>query len=179
MARCAAPRHVGKGLFVRGWLSRIVLIAALSGVTRCGPASSSAPSVPRPPVGDVAGAWTGTSRVTNCDMLSGSGRCNAVNNIALVIDQNGAQLTGKYTCAIGNMICRHGGADDSGRIESGSISGTRLNLAVMIPADLSNCYFSGATTSPTQANGIYMCYQGGLQVEEGEWNVARAQPEPD
>ncbi|HXR37075.1 MAG TPA: hypothetical protein VN754_14055 [Candidatus Binataceae bacterium] len=155
-------------------MSRIVLIVALSGVTRCGPASSPAPSIPRPSAADVAGAWTGTSRVTNCDMLSGSARCNAVNNIALLISQNGAQLTGKYTCAIGNMICRHGGADDSGRIESGSISGNRLNLSVMIPADLSNCYFSGSTTSPTQANGVYMCYQGGLQVEEGEWNVSRA-----
>jgi len=174
MARCSAPKHAGKGLSVRGWLSRIVLIVALSGITRCGPASSPAPSIPRPSAADVAGAWTGTSRVTNCDMLSGSARCNAVNNIALLISQNGAQLTGKYTCAIGNMICRHGGADDSGRIESGSISGNRLNLSVMIPADLSNCYFSGSTTSPTQANGVYMCYQGGLQVEEGEWNVSRA-----
>jgi hypothetical protein len=107
-------------------------------------------------------------------VLSGSARCNAVNNIALMVSQDGAQLTGKYTCAAGNMICRHGGADDSGRIDAGSIAGNRLNLSVMIPADLSNCYFSGSTTSPTQANGVYMCYQGGLQVEEGEWTVSRA-----
>ncbi len=127
----------------------------------------------------MAGEWKGTSRVTDCETLAGSARCNAVNNIALMINQDGAELNGKYACAIGNMGCRHGGADDSGRIESGSISGNRINLSVMIPADLSNCYFSGNTTSPTQANGVYICYQGGLQVEEGEWSLSRAQPGPD
>src|SRR5271166_1207790 len=137
MVRGCAPKHARKGFFVRGWLFRIVLIVALSGATRCGPVSAPAPSIPRPSAADVAGAWTGTSRVTNCEVLAGSARCNAVNNIALMINQDGAQLTGRYTCAIGNMICRHGGADDSGRIESGSISGNRINLSVIIPADLS------------------------------------------
>ena len=40
-------------------------------------------------------------------------------------------------------------------------------------------YHSGSTTSPTQANGIYMCYQGGLQVEEGEWNLSRSSSEAE
>jgi hypothetical protein len=168
-----------KGPSVSFSLTRIFLVLALAGIAGCGTGPITifpAPSAVPPPA-DVAGAWSGTTRAVPCDVLASTGRCNAVNNISFTLNQSGAQLTGKYTCASGNMICRHGGADDSGDINSGSISGNQLNLSVIIPADVSNCYYHGATTSATQANGVYMCYQGGRQVEQGVWNLSRTSAE--
>jgi hypothetical protein len=168
-----------KGPSVSCSLTRIFLVLVLAGVAGCGagpvtiiPAPSAAP-----PTAEVAGEWSGTTRAIPCDMLASIGRCNAVNNITFTLNQSGSQLTGKYSCATGTMICRHGGADDSGDINSGSISGNQFNLSVIIPADVSNCYYHGATTSPTQANGVYMCYQGGNQVEQGVWNLSRTAAE--
>jgi hypothetical protein len=157
-----------------------MLFAALAGAMRCGPASSPAPSVPRPSVEDVAGSWTGTLRASPCELLASAGRCGEVNNIAFRLNQDGSQLTGTFTCANGGTLCRHGGADDSGKVMTGSISNNRqLNLSVIIPADVSNCYYSGATTAPNQASGVYMCYQGGLQVEEGVWTLLRTSSEAE
>jgi hypothetical protein len=121
--------------------------------------------------------WSGTTRAIPCDALAAAGRCNAVNDITFALNQRGPQLTGKYTCANGDAICRHGGADDSGDINAGSISENQLNLSVMIPADSSNCYYHGSITSPSQANGVYMCYKGGMQVEQGVWTLSRAAAE--
>ena len=87
------------------------------------------------------------------------------------------KAVGRYTCAAENMSCRQGGADNSGNITAGSVSGNRINLAVKLPADRSDCYYSGATTSPAQANGIYVCYWGGRMIEEGVWTLARQAPE--
>jgi len=165
---------------VNGSLTRVFLVLVLAGVAGCGtgpvtifPASPSA--VPSPT--EVAGAWSGTTRAMPCDVLASAGRCNAVNNISFTLNQSGSQLTGKYTCAAGNMICRHGGADDSGDIDSGSISGNQFNLSVIIQADVSNCYYHGATTSATEADGVYICYQDGRQVEQGVWNLSRTAAE--
>jgi hypothetical protein len=161
-------------------LTRIFLVLALAGLAGCGAGPTAiAPAPPSavPSPTEVAGAWSGTTRAIPCDVLASAGRCNAVNNITITLNQSGSQLTGKYTCATGNMICRHGGADDSGDIDSGSISGNQFNLSVIIPADVSNCYYHGATTSATEANGVYMCYQGGMQVEQGVWNLSRAAAE--
>jgi hypothetical protein len=162
------------GKSVRNGLKRIVALIALVGVAGCGAAAPSSPAPKEgPATADVSGVWAGTIRVTPCDMLGSNGRCNAVNNITFTLNQDGSQLNGKYSCALGNMICRHGGADDSGNINAGSISGNQLNLSVMVPADVSNCYYNGSTTSSNQANGVYMCYQGGLLVEQGVWSVER------
>jgi hypothetical protein len=128
----------------------------------------------------VAGSWMGFLRASPCEILASSGRCNAVNNVTFRLNQDGSQLTGTYSCANGDTLCRHGGADDSGQVIAGSISDShQLNLSVIIPADVSNCYYSGATTSPNQATGVYMCYQGGLQVEEGVWNLSRTASEAE
>ncbi len=113
-------------------------------------------------------------RVTPCDVASV--RCNAVNHVTFTLSQFGSQITGSYSCAAGNMSCRHGGADDSGKIMAGSVSGNQINLAVRLPADLSDCYYSG-TATPAQANGVYVCYRGGMMIEEGIWNLARQSPE--
>jgi hypothetical protein len=121
---------------------------------------------------DVSGNWSGTTRVTPCEFSSG--RCNAINNITFRFDQNGKKLKGKYTCAIGTMVCRNGNADNTGKVVSGRVSGDQIRLSVVLPADVSNCYYNGRLTSATTARGGYSCYQGGELLEEGMWEIKRA-----
>jgi hypothetical protein len=118
---------------------------------------------------NVTGLWSGSTRVTPCAFSSG--RCNAVNNITLILKQQGDRIKGKYTCAYGNLNCRNGGADDTGEIVSGRISGNEIRLSVVIPADVSNCYYNGRLASPTTIRGGYSCYQGGGLLEEGMWDA--------
>jgi hypothetical protein len=122
---------------------------------------------------NVAGLWSGTTRaMPPCDFSAG--RCNAVNKITFNLMQTGKHLKGKYTCAYGNMICRHGNADNSGKVVSGKVSGNQVRLSVVIPADVSNCYYNGVMTSPTTIHGSYQCYNGGELVEEGMWDVSQS-----
>lgn len=122
---------------------------------------------------DVSGLWSGTTRVTPPCAFS-SGRCNAVNNITFTFRYKGDRIKGKFTCAYGNLICRNGGADNTGKIVSGRIAGNDIRLSVVVPADVSNCYYNGVLTSPTTIHGAYSCYQGGELLEEGMWDVKRA-----
>ena len=120
---------------------------------------------------NVTGNWSGTTRVTPpC-----SQRCDAVNNITFRFDQQGNTIKGKYTCAYGNRTCRNGGADNTGKIVSGRISGNRLRFSVVLPADVSNCDYSCILMSATNVRGAYSCYQGGQLVEQGSWDAQRAQ----
>jgi hypothetical protein len=121
----------------------------------------------------VAGVWSGTMRVTPCS-FSPSDRCNAVNNITLTLTQQGDRIKGKYTCAYGNLNCRNGGSDNTGKIVSGRISDNEIRLSLIIPADVSNCYYNGRLTSSTTIHGGYSCYQGGELLEEGIWDVRHA-----
>ena len=66
----------------------------------------------------------------------------------------------------------------SRRRSAGSVSGNQINLAVKLPADLSECYYNGVATSPAQARGVYICYTGGRMIEEGVWSVARQSSDP-
>jgi hypothetical protein len=127
------------------------------------------------PTAEVGGVWMGTMRVSPCELATV--RCNAVNNVTFTLAQYGSQLTGKFVCAAGTMSCRRGGADDSGKITAGSVSGSQINLLVKLPADMSDCYYSGIATSPAQANGIYVCYGEGRMIEEGVWSLARQSAE--
>ncbi len=122
---------------------------------------------------DVSGLWSGTTRVTPPCAFS-SGRCNAVNNITFTFRPKGDRIKGKFTCAYGNLICRNGGADNTGKIVSGRIAGNDIRLSVVVPADVSNCYYNGVLTSPNSIHGAYSCYQGGELLEEGMWDVKRA-----
>ncbi len=162
---------------MRGWLNRMVLLMALAGVARCGTTSAppAAPAPPGVPTAEIGGLWTGTIQVTPCELAIQ--RCNAINNVTFALTQYGSQVTGNYTCAPGSMSCRHGGADDAGTIAAGSISGNRVNLAVKIAADNSDCYYSGAAASATQARGVYVCYRGGMLIEEGVFNLVRQEAE--
>jgi hypothetical protein len=146
----------------RGFMRACVLAAIFSAVDVCyGRATN------------VAEYWFGTTRVIPC-VFSPSDRCNAVNNITLTLTHQGDRIKGKYTCAYGNLICRNGGADDTGNVVSGQISGNEIQLSVIIPADVSTCYYNGRLTSPTTIHGRYSCYQGGGLLEQGIWNVMQA-----
>jgi len=121
---------------------------------------------------DISGLWSGTTRVTPPCAFA-SGRCNAVNKITFTFRHKGDRIKGKFTCAYGNLDCRNGGADDTGKIVSGRIAGKDIRLSVVVPADVSNCYYNGVLTSPTTIHGAYSCYQGGELLEEGVWDVTR------
>jgi hypothetical protein len=121
----------------------------------------------------VDGLWSGTTRVMPPCLFT-AGRCDAVNNVTFRLMQNGKRIKGKFTCAYGNMICRNGGADNSGKIVSGKIAANQIRLTVVLPADVSNCYYNGVFTSATAVRGAYSCYEGGELIEEGMWNATRS-----
>ena len=128
---------------------------------------------PASPATNVSGLWSGTTLVTPCAFAT-SGRCNAQNKITLQLTDQNSQITGNYTCAYGNMICRNGGADNTGTVVWSRISGDQMRLNLMIPADGSNCYYNGMLPSANTMHGAYMCYNGSALVEEGVWDVKRA-----
>lgn len=125
---------------------------------------------------NVSGYWAGTTRVTPPCSFS-SGRCNAVNKITFRFAQKGDRIKGKFTCAYGNMICRSGGMDTTGKIVSGRIAENQIRLSVVVPNDVSNCYYNGMLTSATTIHGAYSCYQGGDLLEEGVFDLASKSPE--
>jgi len=162
---------------VKGWFYRILMLVAVAGLVRCGttpPPQVRAPE-PQVPTSELGGLWSGTMRVMPCDIAVQ--RCNAINDITFNLTQYGSQVVGNYACAAGNMDCRHGGADSSGKIAAGSVSGNQINLAVQLPADLSDCYYNGTAISADRADGVYVCYAGGRMIEQGVWNVTRQSPE--
>ena len=122
---------------------------------------------------NVSGLWSGTTLVTPCDFAS-SGRCNAENKITLELTQQNNRITGTYTCTTGTMVCRNGGADNTGNVQWGRISSNLIRHSLTIPADGSNCYYNGMLASASTMHGSYMCYNGASLVEEGTWNVMRA-----
>jgi hypothetical protein len=121
---------------------------------------------------NVAGLWSGTSRVMPPCFFS-AGRCNAVNKITFNLTQNGEHIRGKYTCAYGNQICRKGGMDNQGKVVGGRVSSNQVRISIVIPNDVSNCYYNGMIYSANSIRGGYSCYQGGELVEEGNWDVQR------
>jgi hypothetical protein len=96
--------------------------------------------------------------------FSAQGRCNAVNNITFIFTQRVGRIREKFTCAYGNLNCRNGGSDDTGKIVSGRISGKEIRLSVLTPADVSSCYSVGRLTSDAAIHGSI-------------WDVTRARPE--
>jgi hypothetical protein len=123
-------------------------------------------------VAGSADIWAGTTRVTPCTFSTG--RCNAVNKITFSFVPKENQIKGKFTCAYGNLNCRNGGADDTGKIVSGRVSGHLIRFSVMIPADVSHCYYNGKLTSSTAIHGAYACYQGGALLEQGVFDLTKS-----
>lgn len=152
-------------------LALMLFVAELATAGLRGCAAMKTPS-PKPAV-EVSGVWRGESLLTPCGWAAHSESvCNAMNVITFTLIQSGSQLSGQYSCAYGNYICRHDGMDEAGYIASGLVSGRRLTMRVMIPADLSSCMFYG-TAAERRIVGRYICYEGGGIAEEGDWRVGR------
>jgi len=120
---------------------------------------------------DVSGLWQGTTRVLCIPGTYEPGRCDAVNKIIFSILQEDHDLSGRYRCQTGNMVCRNEGITNSGAIK-GTLEGQRLSFRVYLPGDGSSCLYSGRM-SYTSAGGTYNCYQGAGLVETGQWHVNR------
>jgi hypothetical protein len=119
-----------------------------------------------------ADIWTGTTRVTPC--FFSTARCNAVNNVTFSFAPKGDEIKGRFTCAYGTLNCRNGGADNTGKIISGRVSGNLIRFSVIVPADVSNCYYNGRLTSSTTIHGGYACYQGGGLLEQGVFDLTKS-----
>jgi hypothetical protein len=168
----AASRHTdryGRGLL----LSLAAMMIALAGCSTPNPngvsvsrIQSAASSLPKSERG-VVGVWRGTSLAGCGNLFTPPNRCNAEQKISFTLVQNGAQLGGYYTCAYGNMNCRH--MNESGKIIRASVNGSRLNIRVQMP-DASTCRFTGMR-SDGNINGGYTCLQGSTVVEQGTWRA--------
>lgn len=143
----------------------LALIAARAKSTFAQPA-------PAQPAG-FTGLWKGSLRVMPSPNLLERSRLGAVNNITFTIIQDDSKISGHYTCSIGTQICRNGNADNSGKIVSGTASGNNIRFSVIVSADVSNCQFTGYSSSPGQMRGGYSCYQGGGLIEQGNFEVTR------
>jgi hypothetical protein len=157
-------------------MKRFVLVWVCSGMMLAGViggASPAAAQTPAEPAG-FTGIWKGTLRVTPCGMMQRDrNRCGAVNNITFTIVQDGSNVSGHYTCAIGTAMCRNGNDAKSGKITSGTANGKNIRFSVLVPSDVSNCNYSGHSPSSGQMRGGYSCYQGGGLVEQGMFEVTR------
>ncbi|HTJ10075.1 MAG TPA: hypothetical protein VL393_10365 [Candidatus Binataceae bacterium] len=94
--------------------------------------------------------------------------------ITLQIYQEGSRLTGHYTCAPGNMVCRN--SNTTGTIADGKVREGNVGMRVMMP-DGSSCLFNGRPSRgkpPAQKLiGSYFCMQGGGYIEQGRFQVER------
>ena len=117
----------------------------------------------------LTGLWEGTSTSNCMPFQPDIGRCNAVVKITLNIFQQGSTLTGRYTCTIGNMVCRD--SNTTGTIADGKVRQGTAALRVMLP-DGSSCLFNGRP-SQTTMTGSYFCMQGGGYIEQGRFQVQR------
>jgi hypothetical protein len=145
----------------------IAIAVVLSACSQVRTAPASKPDL------DISGLWEGTTKITPCGpMADAESVCNAVNRIVLSLDVSSSQIRGTYRCDYGNYICRDNGIARSGYVANGSISGSRVQLRIIIPADVSSCMYFGSF-SPDKAAGRYTCFAGGGIVEQGIWQVIR------
>lgn len=123
-----------------------------------------------PEGGGVTGVWEGTS-ISNCWFISVNNpdRCEAMQNITLTMFQHGTTVTGRYTCAYGNRVCRN--MDEYGVIRTGTLKQDRLMMRVMLE-DGSTCFFTGMRRKSV-IEGDYFCGGGGV-VEKGIFHTQRS-----
>ncbi|HLK80846.1 MAG TPA: hypothetical protein VKT99_05025 [Xanthobacteraceae bacterium] len=119
---------------------------------------------------EVTGVWRGESSAECGTLIPDPSRCGAVNDITLTLLQEGAKVSGLYTCAYGNMDCRN--SNDTGKVAQGTMGPSLLRLRVMMP-DGSDCMFNGQLRRDRIAGG-YLCLQGGGLVERGIWRASRS-----
>jgi hypothetical protein len=119
----------------------------------------------------VAGVWQGTTLATCTALAPLPSRCNAEQNVTITLLQGpGGKLTGRYTCAYGNMDCYH--ANETGKVIAVTTARARMSVRVIMP-DATSCIFTGINVNQT-INGGYTCYQGGTLLEEGSWRAHRS-----
>ena len=93
--------------------------------------------------------------------------------------RSGSAISRRCRCASsggshGNPNCRNGGADNTGKVDSGTVSGNVIRFSVMVPADVSHCYYNGRLTSSSTIHGAYACYQGGGLLEQGVFDLTKS-----
>lgn len=155
------------------------LMACVTRADRTYPKALGSPALPpydgatasSPAMAAVTGHWEGESSA-DCigDTTANPGRCHAMQKITLTMLQQGNQITGYYTCAYGNEICRN--LDETGVIRNGTMTGRRLLMRVML-GDGSMCFFTGLPTSNV-LEGRYSCLQGGGLIERGAFHTERS-----
>jgi hypothetical protein len=159
-----------------GLMKRLLLAGVWSGLILAAIIAVAVPAKAQtstPPAG-FTGVWKGRLRVTPCPpTMREQSRCGAVNNITFTIIEDGSEVSGHYTCAIGTVICRNGNDAKTGKIISGRVSGKNIRFSVMVPSDVSNCDYTGYSPKPGNMRGGYTCYQGGGLVEQGMFEVTR------
>ena len=119
----------------------------------------------------VAGVWQGTTLASCAAFAHLPSRCNAEQKVTItLLEGPNGKLTGRYTCAYGNMDCYH--ANETGKVIEVSTTGARLNVRVIMP-DATSCIYTGIDVNQS-INGGYTCYQGGGLIEQGSWRAQRA-----
>jgi hypothetical protein len=114
--------------------------------------------------------WTGTTEAGCGALVTNPGRCGAVQNITLTLVDENSKITGSYTCAFGTQNCR--GMQNVGKIISGSLSGERVEFAVLTP-DGSTCRYTGLLAHDS-GRGAYNCKGGTRLGERGSWRIHRS-----
>lgn len=139
-----------------------------TGYNSASPANPVVPTVATPK-SDIVGVYRGTTRAYCLHTIPG--RCNAVQDVTITLTEDGdSKILGSYQCSYGNQVCYN--LNETGKVVSTSIDGSRLNVRVMMP-DGSSCLFSGLKSDDT-INGGYSCYQGGSLIEQGIWRAKKA-----
>jgi hypothetical protein len=114
--------------------------------------------------------WAGTTQARCSAMVSDRTRCNALQNITLMLVQDGTKITGVYTCAYVNQNCRD--LQETGTIVNGSLKGNQLMISVQMP-NRTSCRFTGLLSSDS-GSGSYNCKGGSRPVERGSWRIHRS-----
>jgi hypothetical protein len=163
------------------WWPALAVLALLTGCAASEPQQSTPSNAqPAPAIAPAAesaaaqqsgltGLWEGTSTSNCMPFQPDIGRCNAVVKITLNIFQQGSTLSGRYTCTIGNMVCRD--SNTTGTIADGKVREGTAAMRVMLP-DGSSCLFNGRPLQTTMT-GSYFCMQGGGYIEQGRFQVQR------
>ena len=114
--------------------------------------------------------WIGTTEAGCGALVTNPARCGAVQNITLTLMEQGSKISGSYTCAFGTQNCR--GMQTAGKIISGSLSGERIEFAVLTP-DGSTCRYTGLLEHDS-GRGAYNCKGGTRLGERGSWRIQRS-----
>jgi hypothetical protein len=118
----------------------------------------------------VTSYWTGTTEAGCGALVTNPARCGAVQNITLTLVEEGSKITGSYTCSFGTQNCR--GMQNVGKVVRGSLSGERVEFAVLTP-DGSTCRYTGLLAHDS-GRGAYNCKGGTRLGERGSWRVNRS-----